>query len=496
MYFKQIARVLSLALVVLLAAAGFSACGETTPAADGGGAAVDDAGGLITGEPDDENDGPQIFTPNLPEIDWGGRTITFLVRGPEYVEWESQDIYAEAETGAPVNDAVFRRNAILEERHNFYIRQVGTSGLQGRAERSVRSGSNDYDVFMVNTHETNNLALRGNLTSLNALPHFDLSAEWWDQNSIYGFTVEGNTLFMTGDLSIMPHDATWIMIFNKQLAQDFQVECLYTMVRENRWTVDAMHNIMRNVATDLDGDGLMRADDDLFGLVTHDSTFDGLFFGMGMRVSSMDANGRPYLVMNNERIINVMQRTIDIMDSDITLNTDPPTIQRVFEENRAFFLGEVLQLVIRLRAMETPFGVLPFPKLDSAQEDFAHMIHPTAAMVSVPISLGDDDKEFAAFVLEALAAESRNLLIPAYYTITLEGQQLRDEESADMLDIILRTRSYDLGYIANWGNLFSGYVTSVRRGDTDFASVWERSAEAALARMERDIEAYLGGGLD
>jgi hypothetical protein len=345
---------------------------------------------------------------------------------------------------------------------------------------------------MCNTQETNNLALRGYLAPLNRLPHLDLTREYWDQNSIYGFTVEGNTLFMTGDLSIMAHDATWILMFNKQLVQDFQLESPYELVRSNRWTADTMYSVMRDIAQDLTGDGTMHGSYDLFGLATHGSTFDGLFFGMGMRVSNMDQNGFPQLVMNNERITAVMERTIEIMGRDVTFNADWEPIARCFEENRALFYGEVLQCVIRLREMDTDFGIIPFPKLDEAQEDFAHMIHVTACMVGIPITLADTEKDFAAFALEAMAAESRNWLVPAYYTITSEGKFMRDEESKDMLDIILRTRSYDLGYVANWGNLFSSYVSTLQRGSADFASVWERAGEAAQARMERDIDAYAG----
>ena len=486
MYFKFAARVLLLILAVIFTAPGLFACGETAQNPSDNNAPVNPESREENPEPEEVN---QVTTPNLPEKDWGEQTITFLVRGTEYNEWESQDIYAEEETGEPVNDAVYRRNAILEARHNFLIRQFGSSGLQGRAERSMRPGSDDYQIFMCNTQETNNLALRGYLTNLNELPHLDLSREYWDQNSIYGFTVEGNTLFMTGDLSIMAHDATWILMFNKQLLQDLQLDSPYDLVRNNKWTADTMYNIMRETARDLNGDGVMRGSDDLFGLTTHDSTFDGLFFGMGMRVSIME-NGIPQLAMNNERITTVMEKTAAIMDSDVTYNADWQLIAQCFEEDRALFYGEVLQCVIRRRNMDTDFGVIPFPKLDENQADFAHMVHVTACMVGVPNSLGDDEKEFAAFVLEAMAAESRNLLIPAYYTIALEGKFMRDEESKDMLDIILRTRSYDLGYVANWGNLFSSYVSTVRRGSADFASVWERAAEAAQARMERDIEAY------
>jgi len=179
-----------------------------------------------------------------------------------------------------------------------------------------------------------------------------------------------------------------------------------------------------------------------------------------------------------------------ILNKEISFQGDWQQIAKCFEEDRTLFYGEVLQCVIRRRSMEQDFGVMPLPKLDEAQGDYAHNVHKTACMVGVPNSLGDDEAAFAGFVLESMAAESRNWLVPAYYTTALEGKFMRDEESKDMLDIILRTRRYDLGYVADWGGLFSGYASSSKKDGADFASIWEKYSPKAIAAMEKDIDAY------
>jgi len=442
-------------------------------------------------QPIEEDTGPKLTTPNLPDTNWNGREITFLVRGPEFELWQSHDIYVEEENGEPVNDAVYKRNAILEERYNFLIREAhGTGAIQSMAEKSILSGTNAYQVVMCNTQETNNLAMKGYLADLRKVDYLDVSREYWDQNSLYGFTVGGRTLFMTGDISIMANDATWIFMFNKKLLQDLGLDSPYELVRSGKWTADKLVEMMKVASKDLNGDGSMKGKDDQFGLATHDSTFDGLFFSMGMRVSNMNSEGYPELSINNERIAQVMEKTAMIMDKDITFNGDWQAIGTCFEEDRALFYGEVLQCVIRRRNMDTDFGVLPLPKLNEAQENYAHMVHVTACMVGVPNSQGDDEIAFSGFALESMAAESTNWLVPAYYTIALEGKFMRDEESKDMLDIILNSRRYDLGYAAGWGGLYSGYVSAVKKNSTDFASVWDKSSAKAIAAMEKDIDAY------
>lgn len=438
-----------------------------------------------------EDTANKLTSPNLPDMDWNGKEITFLVRGPEFTEWESQDIYVAEENGEPVNDAVYKRNAILEERYNFLIKQVdGTSAIQSMAEKSILSGDNAYQVVMCNTQETNKMAMKGLLQDLNQVENINLSREYWDQNSIYAFTVGGKTLFMTGDLSIMANDATWIFMFNKQLHQDLQLEDPYALVKNGKWTADALYSMMKDASKDLNGDGVMKIDDDMYGLVK-ETTFEGLFFSMGMRVSTMNAEGYPELSMNNERIARVMEKTAMVMEKEIAFKGDWQKIGKCFEENRALFYGEVLQCVIRRRTMDTDFGVMPLPKLDESQEDYAHMVHVTACMVGVPNSLDADEAAFTGFVLESVAAESRNWLVPAYYTTALEGKFMRDEESKDMLDVILRTRRYDLGYAADWGGLFGGYVAASNKNSTDFSSVWEKYSERAVTAMEKDIAAYM-----
>ena len=438
----------------------------------------------------------KLTVPDLPETDWNGKEIVFIVRGPAFQEWQSQDIYAEEETAEPVNDAVYKRNAILEDRYNFKIKKVDAGGdIQAMADKAIKAGSNDYFVTMCNTQETNNMAMKGFLSNLNKIQYLDLTREYWDQNSIYGFTVGGKIMFMTGDLSIMANDATWILMFNKNVLQNLQLGDPYESVRNNQWTVDTMYDMMRGATKDLDGDGVINGLYDQVGFATHSTTYDGLFFGSGMRVSTMDSDGFPQLAMNNEKIVTVMEKSLMIMDKAHTYT--PPeneqlaaALAKPFEEDRTLFYGEVLQCVIRRRNMETPFGVLPFPKLDANQADYAHMVHVTACMVGVPVSLSDEDRDFTGFVLEAMAAESKNWLVPAYYTTALEDKFMRDEESKDMLDIILRTRRYDLGYVADWGGMFSTYVSTAKKGNADFASVWDKCATKAMTAMEKAADFY------
>ena len=61
-------------------------------------------------------------------------------------------------------------------------------------------------------------------------------------------------------------------------------------------------------------------------------------------------------------------------------------------------------------------------------------------------------------ILEAMAAESHYTLIPEYYDVYVKVRNTRDEEAKEMLDLIFRTRVYDMGEFFQFGYLNSYFL--------------------------------------
>ena len=94
-------------------------------------------------------------------------------------------------------------------------------------------------------------------------------------------------------------------------------------------------------------------------------------------------------------------------------------------------------------------------------------------------------------ILEALSAESRRLVIPAYYEISLQTKYLRDEGSVIMLDIILANQVNDIMYtIYNWGNFTDTFRDAMMRSNPNFASLIEKHEPVILRAMQATIDAY------
>ena len=90
--------------------------------------------------------------------------------------------------------------------------------------------------------------------------------------------------------------------------------------------------------------------------------------------------------------------------------------------------------------------------------------------------------------MEGMAEVSKYTLTPAYYDVALKGKFIRDEESAEMLDIILAQRTYDLGMIFNWGNMFSWITNLALNSSLDFASTYAKNEKATLNGIEKFVK--------
>ncbi|MCL2096467.1 MAG: hypothetical protein FWH10_06120, partial [Oscillospiraceae bacterium] len=412
----------------------------------------------------------------------------------------NRDVIADEETGEEINDAVYRRNSIVEDKYNVRITavQLELHQIQGSLRNSVLSSDFAYDLVMPNFEIGLSSAQAGLVADMAQSAPLDLSNPWWNRRMINETGYQGKVFYAIGDVGIMANDATWILMFNKSLHRDLGLENIYQMVRDGEWTMDKFSEMSRDVSRDLNGDGLMD-ENDMYGIATSDWTAFALLYGSDIKITEKDAAGVPQLSVNTlrtpailEKIITVMARgndvAFDFHDSRWAGRATLPHImaQEIFEDGRALFYGEVMQCVIRLRAMETEFGVIPFPKFDEYQERHAHVIlgNP-ASVVAIPSVVRD--AEMSAVILEELAYQSMLYLTPAYYETALEGKFLRDDDSSEMLDIILANRVCDIGFIGNVGNLATDFINLATGGRNEFASTFERRADAAQKALDRII---------
>jgi glucan phosphorylase len=103
-----------------------------------------------------------------------------------------------------------------------------------------------------------------------------------------------------------------------------------------------------------------------------------------------------------------------------------------------------------------------------------------------------DTSEQDAHDLKSLYDVLLNEVIPTYYDVALTTKYARDDESADMLDIIKQGKIYDLGYYCNAvGELGSTGYNLSKMPSPDFASFYAKNEKAAIKALEKLVKAYL-----
>ena len=427
------------------------------------------------------------IAPDLPDVTYPGYQFNILsaIDG----EFHQDDFLAEEITGDVINDAKYARNMYVEEKYGVKLNLVilgEWSKGSAAIKKSTSAGDYAYDTAVVWGYDACTLLTQGLLRDLNSLPPLDLTKPWWDQKANQDLSIRGKMFFTTGDISQIMSDSIFAILFNKQLVQDYGIEDPYTLVKSGKWTYDKFAELSRMVSGDLDGDGKY-GEGDLYGMLATDDIMQCIINSVGEKCARINNNGEIELSLYNERTVSVFNKYMDFAcDTTVVFSSqrvDDNAGIRVFEAGRGLFFPYGIKFVARFRNMETDFGILPFPKLDEQQSEYHSPIIVWWSMYHCVPTL-QEEPERTAVIFEALAAESRYTVRPAYYDISLKTKHSRDDESSEMLDIIFSTRSYDFGWYYKFGNYDVGILDLYRKFSKDFTSMYEKS----LAKAEKDIQ--------
>ena len=498
-------KFIALILVLAMIAGMLISCGSNTPKEA-------DKNNDVNANAQENQDGAQAaeeittekrIEPELPDEKFGGYTFTFLTHLYEGDDWLSSqplELVSEAETGEPVNDTVFRRNMKLMEKYDFNLKMISFSDERSAMNKAVKAGESLYDAAIMFNNNVPGIVTAGLLTNIANLPYVDLSKPWWDP-AVNSMSIDHKNYLMAGDMLILDNEATNCLLFNKDLMANLGKELPYNLVKEGKWTFDKMNETVKDAAADLNGDGMMTVWEDRWGFCVYNDTIHALLVSGGGALAVKDENDIPYINFATEKNLAVLDKVMNLMyNPDYVLNIQaPPKGGRTtsngaemcikgFEEGRILFIWTRMRFVEFFRGMEANFGIIPLPKYDEIQEKYYSVVNPyTGVLLGVPSSA--DNLERISIILEAMSAESRYTLQPAYYDVVLQRKYVRDDESSEMLDIIFGStpmgeRVYDIGSVYSFGNVFLDFITLAAKQDRNIVSYHDKK----LSAMEKAID--------
>ena len=422
--------------------------------------------------------------PDFPDVSYGGEAIHFLTEECTFGDiYTSIEIYAAGLDGSLINDTVYNRNLVIEDRFDVRITEDRLQNAHSTAYTAVLSGEDIYDVVMPYLNNSVSNALAGLYLDLNEVENLHLENSWWDQRANENLQVGGKLYFTTGDISILDNECTMVLLFNKEMAAQNDLADPYAMVREGTWTIDALFGLCADLNVDLNGDGVQKDKDDQYGIYCAFNMPHSLFFGAGERIAVADGNGELQIVMYNERSAEIANKLFDYcLDPSVMTGNER---DKAFSEGRLFMSSHAQSDIDSFRDVQFDFGILPYPKYDTAQKEYYSFISTILTPgVSIPVTNAEPEK--AGLILEAMAYYSVDTLTHAYYDITLNDRYIRDEDSGDMLDIIFATRVYDFGFIFDVGGLGTMIQNMFSAKNANFASQYEKfekKAQTTLAEI-------------
>lgn len=448
----------------------------------------------VTTEPEDDLETwtGKTKMPGMFDVDFGGKTFLINSRSDETSgRWNNgPEIWVEAITNDAINDAVYERNQVMQTLYNCTI-QLDDTGYDG-FNADVAAGGGKY-IGKSMAYSILGSTANGNYYNVLNLD-IDFTQPWWDQRFFSDLTCNDKLYGMNGDFGYYAMSATWIMFFNLDVYDNHfgsAEKNIYDIVRDQEWTIDVMLQMCQTVKHDNNGDQTLTfsedANADTLGMITTAHNIRGLYNACNEFYVSKDANGKMVCALQSSGIAS------DVIDKIRTLTTDESyveegytNVQTAIENGTTLFAGEVMDVLARMSETENlRVGVLPQPKYSADQANYVHYVNNQADFYFVPTSYAD--METIADFYTLFAAHSSKIVRTAYLN-AYKYTYASDADSAEMVDIILDTRTYDPGYHGSFALAFDGVIPSMcgKTGKNQFTSAANRYA----AGITSAIEAY------
>ncbi|MCL2518981.1 MAG: hypothetical protein FWF15_10505 [Oscillospiraceae bacterium] len=422
-------------------------------------------------------------------------------RGTWYAATISE-IFVEETTGDPINDSVWQRNRTVEALYNIEIGIVPVT-YPNRGDfatlfsKGVLAGDDLFDAaFLLGSGIPQILGQKNMTYDLLTIPALDLSKSWWDKNSIADLSIGGKLNMVIGDVNLYSAFASVVVFANKQIIQDYEIENLYQLVRDNKWTWSKMHEISKIVSRDLNGDNIYDFNDQLGLVVQQQYMYDAAISAGGV-LTPKNKEDIPELKPNTEKIISIIDSILQVfIDKECTIfSPDVKGFNNVhfewsmpkFKDGEIMFIPNQLMFGFDLRGMDSDFAILPLPKYSETEKNYGTVIQPSwGTFTVIPVTCADT--EMTANILQALGYYAQQEILPAYYDKLIKNKIMRDEESAEMLDLISANIRHDLSLYYAWGNMVQMFIDIVNSRANTF--------ESSFAKIENIISAAIQKTLD
>ena len=485
-------KIKNLAMVVLglLCAASAIACGDQEAAID----AVQTTESLV--ETQSAADPEKYTADYLPDADYNGDSFRIAA-------YEEYPLHMEEESGNIIDDAIYKRSVLAEEKYNITIEETrytyaggGYSKVYDLLHKAAMSGTDDYDLYFVVFGDAYKGLMEGSVPPAYTLNYTDPSQPWYFTALNENLNIGGLQLLYYTAFDKNPGGKA--LVFNKKILTDRDIELPYNAVNDGTWTYEKFYNIARSVGSDVNGNGTAD-ENDLFGFITAmDDYTDFAYYGSGLKLVDF-SSGTPTINQNETLFDMFMLASEQKSDAHAILNAttffknsaaaDVMQMELdMFTGGHGLFIQAYVSNLIKLGDMQDDYGIVPYPKWTEEQDRYYCGLD--GSRIAVPCT-SSKDLDQVSIIKEYLSVESLNINYPAYYEVSLKDRYVRDTESIQMLEIITASSAYDVGCAMDYEAIRGPWLNSLNSNKADFASAVSKNlkrAEKVITKLMENID--------
>lgn len=467
----------------------------------------------ISPETRSEKTGPIDDLPS--DLNLNGEGVSFLYR-----DEIANEFYTMEMNGDVVNDALYTSRTNVEERLNAKIDVILKPGHLFDARQNymqdiikvVTSGDSVYDWVDLMIGNASVMLQNGIFQNIASNEFIDLSKPYYIDGIMEKMSFGGNLYFLSGDASTGYLKCTYCYYVNLQTAKNYNID-IYDIVNSGKWTIDKCREITELSCTDLNGDGNYDANDQL-GFVSHDFNHPkGFLTALGGDMYTRDENGTWRFSFGSDRDAVMCDKLYALFydtpgfhayNGTNAVSDQLPGYNALSEKFKA---GEILGIsaemddaVTQFRDMEDPYGIIPFPKLDEAQEKYHSVSRNTHNSFSLTITAKNPSA--AGAVIEALSASNYTSVLPAYFETALKTKYSESNETSRMFDLVKESTTLTFWYVFSNAvggpdQLFLSCSVNAKSANTMASTVAKKqsSMEKTLEKYLKTVEAVSSGSI-
>ena len=443
-----------------------------------------------------ETEGEEIPFPDVAKQDYKGEALRIIS-----INTAGTWVYGDPETYGKgsgsdqvINDVLYEMNTLVEDHLGIsieyeYVQHVtGGKVIFDKVNPTILSGDDAYQLCILPAYRnvaafvTENCCL-----DFYELEDVDLDQPYWNREVIESLEIDDHAYIISGD--ICKYQA-WPIYANKDKLKEVGREVPYDKVRNGTWTMDEFVALTADLYAD-NGDGKVD-NQDTFGFAgLWDVGANCFTQAVDVQIVTRHEDGAFEMTLYNDRFVNFYSKLLNwSKDDGVWLwqynDRNKENVFVNFLDQTAYFTQD--SLGTQYLEAEFSVGILPLPKYDVAQEEYAHCNWGDNLCVPQTVK----NTAMVGQALELMGYYSRTMVMPKYYDDVLQLRVSDAPDDREMVELVFNTMVFDPGiaYCDGDSSLFNlVYLPSncVLEKMESISSYYTRNERSAKKFLENKI---------